>query len=384
MEQQIKVGITVGDINGIGPELIIRVLREKNINKIFTPVVYGAEEVMEAFAQKMEVEAIKWEVLTAGEEVEEYPTKPGGQYLVSCWEEGKYPLEIGRPTAESGEAAFIALQKATEDLRDGKIDALVTNPINKATIQREDFKFPGHTEYFARQFESRVLMTMVADDLRIALMTGHMPLGRVPHPKVLTKNRIESKLQLFAQSLKQDFGLQKPTIAVLGLNPHAGENGMLGKEDRDMIAPALESLRERGLLVYGPFPADGFFGTHQHRKFDGTMAMYHDQGLIPFKYIAFDRGVNFTAGLPVVRTSPDHGTAYDIAGKGEAEVGSFREAIFVAKDIALKRTRAVQNQLRTTYSEKKSQRPKSANEQAEAKQKAKSAKPKEEKHEESQ
>jgi 4-hydroxythreonine-4-phosphate dehydrogenase len=242
------------------------------------------------------------------------------------------PINVGEVTQDGGRAAFLALREACEYLKDGRIDGVVTAPINKKNIQQQDFDFPGHTEFFTTTFGvNDSLMFMVSETLKIGVATGHMPLSRVS--AALTGDVLESKLRIMLQSLKQDFGISKPRVAVLGLNPHAGEDGLLGNEEADVVRPVLNALREEGHLLFGPFPADGFFGKGDHSRYDAVMAMYHDQGLIPFKTLTFQQGTNFTAGLPIVRTSPDHGTAYSLAGKNEASETSMRAALFTALDI---------------------------------------------------
>jgi 4-hydroxythreonine-4-phosphate dehydrogenase len=251
--------------------------------------------------------------------------------IITCWEED-YEIQPGKATPESGKCAFLSLSKATEDAVAGKIDAIVTAPINKFNIQGNDFKFPGHTEYLTEQSSVKdSLMLMVSELVKVGVATGHIPLGQVKDS--LTKERILAKINILYKTLKNDFLIQKPKIAILGLNPHAGEQGMLGKEEIDLINPLIEDLKGKGVLIFGPYPADGFFGKQLYKKFDGVLAMYHDQGLAPFKTLAFDTGVNYTAGLSFVRTSPDHGTAYDIAGKNMASESSFREALYVACDV---------------------------------------------------
>jgi 4-hydroxythreonine-4-phosphate dehydrogenase len=251
--------------------------------------------------------------------------------VVNCWDE-MLPIEMGQVTESGGTSSFMALEQSVKDLNAGIIDAVVTAPINKHNIQRDEFRFAGHTEYFASAFGAQdSLMFMVSEDLRIGVVTGHIPLKDVS--KKLTKGLISRKLKIMETSLREDFGIGKPKIAVLGLNPHAGEDGLLGTEDQEVIAPVIKEFKDKGKLVFGPFPADGFFGKGQYRNYDGILAMYHDQGLIPFKTIASQQGVNFTAGLPIIRTSPDHGTAYDLAGKNAANENSMRAAIFMAYDI---------------------------------------------------
>jgi 4-hydroxythreonine-4-phosphate dehydrogenase len=255
--------------------------------------------------------------------------------MINCWEED-VKIEPGVINETGGKYAFLSLDKAVEDLIAGHIQALVTAPINKHNIQNEHFNFPGHTEYIQSKTNSQdSLMFLIGEDLKVGVVTGHIPVGSVTQS--LTKEAIVSKLQLMYASLKQDFWLQRPKIAVLGLNPHAGDNGLIGKEELEVIIPAIEEAKEKGVFAFGPYPADGFFANGSHLKFDAVLAMYHDQGLIPFKSIAFHNGVNFTAGLPVVRTSPDHGTGYDIAGKNEASETSFREALFMAINIVKRR-----------------------------------------------
>ena len=251
--------------------------------------------------------------------------------IINCVDE-EIRVELGKSTPEAGEAALLSLQAAVRDLKAGEIDVVVTAPINKENIQSENFKFPGHTEYFASEFASKnYMMLMVSDQLKIGVVTGHIPLQQVSPS--LTKEKILSNIRILHKTLMEDFSLHKPRIAVLGLNPHAGDNGVIGMEDQDIVKPAIKQANEEGIIALGPFPADGFFGSGDFRKFDAVLAMYHDQGLIPFKVIAFESGVNFTAGLPVVRTSPGHGTAYDIAGTGVASEDSFRNAIYLAIDV---------------------------------------------------
>jgi len=254
-------------------------------------------------------------------------------------------IEPGVVSEKAGELAFLSLSKAVEDLKSNFIDAIVTAPINKANVQNEQFQFPGHTEYFAKEFEQEnYLMMMCSEDLKLAVATGHIPLSEVK--ETLTKEHLRKKLDVLLESLKVDFQIDRPKVAVLGLNPHAGENGLLGNEEMDVIGPVITELKKKGHLVYGPYPADGFFGAMLYRKYDAVMAMYHDQGLTPFKLLAFERGVNFTAGLPIVRTSPDHGTAYNIAGKGIADETSMREAIYLAIDLVKKRSNLVEYNIR--------------------------------------
>jgi 4-hydroxythreonine-4-phosphate dehydrogenase len=329
-ETDILIGISLGDINGIGPEVIIKALSDARISKLFTPVIYGSGKILAYY--KKAIENTEFQFFQAKSIQQISPRKIN---LINCWED-HVDVNPGQSTAEGGKRALQSLEAACADLASGSIDALVTAPINKHNIQSDEFKFPGHTEYLAEKFgKGESLMFLVSEGLRIGVATGHIPIQKISEN--LNQELIEKKLGLMIESLKGDFGIKKPRLAVLGLNPHAGEDGLLGSEEQDIIIPAIASLKKKGELVFGPFPADGFFGTSAFKKFDGILAMYHDQGLIPFKHMAFDSGVNFTAGLPIVRTSPDHGTAYDIAGKALASEESFRAALFLAADIAKNR-----------------------------------------------
>ncbi|HEY0743205.1 MAG TPA: 4-hydroxythreonine-4-phosphate dehydrogenase PdxA [Chryseosolibacter sp.] len=326
-----RIGITLGDPNGIGPEVVIKALSDNRILSLFTPVVYGSAKAVSHYKKLLNIEELNYtQVRTKGQLAHKAIN------VVNCWEES---LEInpGKATPEAGKAAFVALKSACEDLKEGHLDALVTAPIDKKTIHSEEFPFKGHTEYLTQFFGSQdSLMFMVSDKLKIGLVTEHVPVSQVS--SLLTKERIEAKIALMENSLKKDFGVVKPKIAVLGLNPHAGDNGLIGQEDELVVKTVVNESRNKGRLVFGPFPADGFFGTAAYLKYDGVLAMYHDQGLIPFKSIAFEDGINFTAGLSVVRTSPDHGTAFAIAGKNQASENSLREAIYRAGDIFRHRT----------------------------------------------
>lgn len=331
MEPKPIIGITLGDYNGIGPEVILKVLQGNHLNKLCTPVVYGSMRVLNRYKHLLDMK--DWQLFGANHINN---INPKAANVLTCFPDQSTEVEPGKVTQEAGKAALASLQKAVSDLKEGKLDAIVTAPINKANIQSDEFKFPGHTEYLADAFEANeYLMFMVSEDLRVGVATGHIPVTEVS--KHLTKELISQKLQQMLSSLSQDFGISKPRIAVLGLNPHAGEGGLLGNEENDVITPAIQEFKNKGQLIFGPFPADGFFGMMQHKKFDAVLAMYHDQGLIPFKMLAFESGVNFTSGLPIVRTSPDHGTAYDIAGKNKADESSMRQAIFTAIDIVKNR-----------------------------------------------
>ncbi|MBD2700818.1 4-hydroxythreonine-4-phosphate dehydrogenase PdxA [Spirosoma sp. BT702] len=327
-EDRLVIGISLGDYNGIGPEVILKALQYNRLQKICTPVIYGSMRILNRYRNLLNLK--DWN-LNGAQTVGQISHKLTN--VITCWPDQNQDIQPGHVTPEAGQAAFACLQRAVDDMKDGKLDALVTAPINKYNIQSEEFKFPGHTEYLAQEFGvADNLMFMVSEKLRVGVVTGHIPLGRVRQN--VTRDKIVQKLTLMMQSLRQDFGIEKPKIAVLGLNPHAGEEGLIGNEEQDIIKPLLNEWRNKGQLVFGPYPADGFFGTRAYAKFDAVLAMYHDQGLIPFKSIAFEEGVNFTAGMPAVRTSPDHGTAYDIAGKGIADETSFLQAIYTAIDVA--------------------------------------------------
>lgn len=324
--RKIVVGITHGDINGIGYEVIIKTLANSKMIDMFTPVVYGSSKVASYHKKMLNIQEFNFNLIKKAD-----MSNPKRANIINCFEKEK-KIELGKSTKIAGEAALLALEKATEDLEQGLIDVLVTAPINKKNMQSDEFNFPGHTEYLARKFKSKdFLMLMVSNNLRIGIVTGHIPLQKVSEN--LTKELILRKIELMNKSLKEDFAIRKPKIALLGLNPHSGDEGLLGSEEQKTIIPAIKEAFDKGILAYGPFPSDGFFGTSAYNKFDGILAMYHDQGLIPFKVMSFENGVNFTAGLPIIRTSPDHGTAYDIAGKDQASPTSLREAIYLAMDI---------------------------------------------------
>lgn len=327
---KLKVGISIGDINGIGLEIIIKTLADSMVYNYCTPIVYGHTKVASFYRRVTEVSELNFNVI-------DHPSKAQHKRanMINCWEED-VKIEPGLPNKEVGKFAFASLERATADLINGDIDALVTAPINKDTIQSEEFNFPGHTEYLQdRDGAAESLMFLVSDTLRVGVVTGHIPINRVSAS--ITSEKILAKLKLMNASLREDFWIRKPKIAVLGLNPHASDNGLIGHEEQDVIIPAIDEARANDILAFGPYPADGFFANASYMQFDAVLAMYHDQGLIPFKQIAFESGVNFTAGLKFVRTSPDHGTAYDIAGKNQASEISFREALFTALHIARNR-----------------------------------------------
>ena len=323
----IKVGITQGDINGIGYEVILKTFADIRMAEMCIPVIYGSAKVASFHRKAMELQPVSFNQINNAKDAVVNKVN-----IINCINEDT-KIEIGQSTAIAGEAAYKSLEKAVADLKSGLIDVLVTAPINKHNIQREDFHFPGHTEYLEERFGKdgdKSLMILIKDSLRIALVTGHIPLADVP--KSLKKEKIMDAAIRFETSLKRDFRIGRPRIAVLSLNPHAGENGLLGTEENDIITPAIKELQDKKVLCFGPYPADGFFGAGGFAKFDGILAMYHDQGLAPFKTLAMEDGVNFTAGLPIIRTSPAHGTAYGIAGKNEASEESFRQAVYMAID----------------------------------------------------
>ena len=326
--KKIRVGITQGDTNGIGYEVILKALANPQMMELCTPVIYGSAKILAYHRKAIEMQAYQINNVRSADNIKD--TLPN--LVEVCNEEIK--VELGEPDKQAGKAAFIALEAAVSDLKDGKIDALVTAPINKDNIQSSQFSFPGHTEYLESSLGDgkKALMILCNERIRVALDTIHMPLAQVPQN--ITKANIIEKLRIFNESLKRDFDIQGPRIAVLALNPHAGEKGLLGKEEQEIIEPAIQEAYDTDkILCFGPYAADGFFGNEQYRHFDGVLAMYHDQGLAPFKTMAMNDGVNFTAGLPFVRTSPDHGTGYDIAGQGVAHENSMRQAIYAAIDI---------------------------------------------------
>lgn len=328
---KIKVGISLGDINGIGIEVIIKTMLDNRIFNQCTPIVYGSVKTTSFHRKALNFNEFNFNIIQNADQANDKRAN-----LINCWDE-EVKIELGQQTPEGGKYAFKSLEAATADLKAGKIQALVTAPINKNNIQSEDFTFAGHTEYLQEQLEQKdVLMFLLGEGLRVGVVTGHIPVKDIA--KSITKEKIISKLLIMNESLKNDFWIEKPKIAVLGLNPHAGDGGLIGEEETKIIIPAIEEVTKKGLVCFGPYGADGFFGSGTFRKFDAVLAMYHDQGLIPFKTLEFEYGVNFTAGLPVVRTSPDHGTAYEMAGKGIANENSFRQAIYAACDIYRKRT----------------------------------------------
>lgn len=325
--EQIKVGITQGDINGISYEVIIKTLLDQRINEFCTPVVYGSAKVAAYHRKALNIQNFSLNIIRDAGKAHHKKAN-----VINC-QDDNIRVELGRPTPESGRAALTALEQAVQDLKEEKIDVLVTGPINKDNIQSENFDFPGHTEYLTHHFGTGkdTLMLMVSDLMKVGVVTGHIPLKDVPD--ALSQDLILRKLRVLDQTLLQDFKVHKPRIAVFGLNPHASDGGVIGEEENNTIIPAIKRAKEEDIMAFGPYPADGFFGSANIKKFDAILAMYHDQGLAPFKAISFDEGVNFTAGLNIVRTSPGHGTAYELAGKDEASPKSFRNALFLALDI---------------------------------------------------
>lgn len=346
---KIKVGITQGDINGVGYEVILKTLSDPRIAEMCTPVVYGSAKVAAYHRKVLELAPLNFNLINSASEALE-----GKLNLVTCVDDD-IKVELTRSTPIAGEAALKALEKAVEEYQNGFIDVLVTAPINKHNIQSDEFDFPGHTEYLEKKCGNgaKSLMILMQENLRVALVTTHVPVSEIA--PLITKEAVLSKLTILDQVLKQDFGIQKPRIAVLALNPHAGDDGLLGKEEQDQIIPAMQEAQQKGILCFGPYPADGFFGAGKFNRFDAILAMYHDQGLAPFKTIAMEDGVNFTAGLPLVRTSPAHGTAYDIAGQNVASEDSFRQAIYTAIDVYNSRNQYFEmrrNPLRKQYFDK--------------------------------
>ncbi len=324
--KRIKVGITHGDYNGISYEIILNTLSDSRILDICIPVIYGSAKAAAYHRKVLNLNNI---AINSIRNVDEIHARRNN--LINCIDDN-IKVELGKATSLAGESAFIALEHAVNDLKAGKIDVLVTAPINKYDIQSEKFPFSGHTDYLQAKFNaSDVVMFMVSDIMRVGLVCEHVPLARVQ--QYITKEKILSKLKIIKESLVADFTITNPKIAVLGLNPHAGDNGLLGTEENEIIKPAIEEAQQQGIYAFGPFAADGFFGSGQFVQYDAILAMYHDQGLTPFKALTSGQGVNFTAGLPIIRTSPAHGTAYDIAGKGIASCDSFRNALYLACDI---------------------------------------------------
>jgi len=326
----IRVGITIGDVNGIGPEVIIKALKDNRILLDCTPIIYGSTKTMSYHKKAIKDDEFLYQSCKSADEAVARKIN-----IVNVWND-EIKFELGQVTETGGKYAYMSLERATEDLAANKIDVLVTAPISKEAIAKAGFQFPGHTEYLAHlSGVDEALMMMVGPNLKVALVTSHIPLQDVA--KTLTKEKVYAKIKALDSSLRKDFGIIRPKIAVFGVNPHAGENGKLGTEESESIIPAINQAKNEDILAFGPYPADGFFGSALISQFDAMLAMYHDQGLTAFKALAFDEGVNYTAGLPIVRTSPDHGTAFDIVGENKASGQSLRSAIYLAMDIYRKR-----------------------------------------------
>ena len=322
---KVKVGISHGDFNGIGYEIIFKTFKDNRMFDFCTPIIYGSSKIANYYKKLLTGININLNIIKDVRQAQDNRIN-----IINIFDD-EVKVEPGKSSKTAGELSFKALEAATKDLNKG-IDVLVTAPINKDNIQSDSFNFPGHTEYLSEKFgKDNELMVLATNSFKVAVATGHIPVKDVADN--INEELILKKLSIFNNSLINDFVIRKPKIAVLGLNPHSGDNGLLGKEEEEIIIPAIEKAKENGILTFGPFPADGFFGTDEYRKFDGILAMYHDQGLIPFKVIAFEEGVNFTAGLSIIRTSPDHGTGYDIAGEDKANPASFRNAVYMAVDI---------------------------------------------------
>lgn len=349
MEHKIlRVGISVGDLNGVGMEIIIKSLMEKDLMQLCTPIVYCSSKAVSFHKKAAGANEFNFSIINDIANV-----KSKHPNLLTVWDE-EVALELGKETEIAGKYALKSLEAACADLKAGKIDVLVTAPLNKHNIHVEGKKFTGHTQFLHDYFDAQShLMILVGANMRVATLTEHIALADVP--KAISSNQIIDKVKLLHKTLIRDFGISKPKIAVLGLNPHNGDGGLMGDEEQKIILPAIKKLQDENMLVYGPYPADGFFGKLQFKSFDAVLCMYHDQGLTPFKALEFESGVNYTAGLNIVRTSPDHGVAYDIAGHGKAETSSFKSAIFLAIDIYRKRTeydKLISNPLKITVQRK--------------------------------
>ena len=325
MSKKPCIGITVGDFNGIGPELVVKTLSNELVFNYCTPVVYGSAYVLKFYTDLLELAPLEINTARRKEDIKE-----GAINLRVCSSE-RIDITPGQPSTQAGKYAFDALQKAVEDVKNGLIQNILTAPIDKNSAVEAGLKFNGHTQYFASEFESEVQMILLNDSLRVAMVTGHTALTNVA--ETLSSENILKSIQNLNNNLKADFGITKPKIAILGVNPHGGDNGLMGSEEIEKIKPAIEAAQEEGILAIGPYPPDGFFGSENSKNFDGVLGMYHDQVLIPFKQVAFADGINYTAGLPIIRTSPDHGTAYDIAGKGVADTSSFINALYLINKI---------------------------------------------------
>ena len=349
MSSPIRVGITHGDINGIGYEVVLKAVCDEHIPELFTPVFYGSPQIVEKARREFNLELLPIHIVKNQGDIRD------GKLNIVEIDVTHNDVEPGIPTEKSGLAAVKALELACDALENGEIQVLVTAPISKKAVQSEEFKFPGHTEYLQERLGkgAHALMVLFNDILKVALVTTHLPLSKVP--QAITRQRVLDQIRSFEKVLKSDFTCERPKIAVLSLNPHCGDEGLLGTEEKDEIIPAIEDAKKEGILAFGPYSADGFFSTDAYRNFDGILAMYHDQCLAPFKALAGDTGVNFTGGLPFIRTSPDHGTAYDLAWKDKADPVSMRQAIYKAIDLYRNRMnhqRAASNPLRKARTER--------------------------------
>ncbi len=327
---KLRIGITIGDVNGIGPELILKAFSDPRLRDQCTPILYGSSRALNIYRKILDIDKFNYSVIPMANQAQSRRFN-----IIECIADLDR-VDVGQPSEAGGKLAHLALKRAIEDAQHKELDAIVTLPVDKATVQLHEEDFVGHTEMFAKAFSvEENLMMMVSEEMRVGMVTNHLPIQEVS--RNISTQRIIQKVKLMESSLRRDFNLPRPLIAVLGLNPHSGDSGLLGKEEQEVILPAINALRDEGMMVEGPYPADGFFGSLTYRRFNGTIAMYHDQGMIPFKLMTGFGGVNFTAGMPLVRTSPDHGVAYDIAGKGSADAESFRKAIFLALDVISRR-----------------------------------------------
>jgi len=326
--KKIRLGISIGDLNGIGCEVILKTFEDSRMLDFCTPVLFASNKTISFQKKELGIDVNYHGIQDASKALD------GKINVVNVWKETPN-IQFGQPTEEAGKYAIESLKTAVEALKKDEIDALVTAPINKNNIQTEDFNFPGHTDFLAQELEGESLMFMVTDELKIGLLTDHVAVKDVP--AAINSILIRTKVRTIEKSLEMDFGIRRPKVALLGINPHSGDNGVIGKEDDEVLKPIIKEMSDAGHLVFGPYPADSFFGSDGYKNFDAILAAYHDQGLIPFKTLSFGKGVNFTAGLSKVRTSPDHGTAYEIAGKGKADYGSFKEAVFTAINISKNR-----------------------------------------------
>ncbi len=347
---KIKVAITHGDINGVGYEVILKAFQNEEMLSMCTPIIYGSPKVATYHKKAVDLQT-NFVVKDSAKEAD-----PRSLNIVNCFGEAELKVELGKPSPEAGNAAFVALEKALDEYKEGLYDVLVTAPINKHTIQNETFKFAGHTEYVESKAGegNKALMILMKDNLRVALVTTHLPIASLA--SAVTKELVKEKIRILHESLKRDFAISTPRIAVLSLNPHCGDGGLIGNEEAEVIVPAINEMNEKSQICFGPYAADGFFGSGNYSHFDAILAMYHDQGLAPFKAVAMEGAVNYTAGLPIVRTSPAHGTAYDIAGKNVASEESLRNAVYAAMDILRNRERydaAHAHPLRKQYYEKR-------------------------------